>query len=80
MVISLVLRQQFSLNLPGRTNDDKASAIHSILEYDLDGYTVVLHGPRLLLGDEYPCVVTVPWRRKRRVNMYPTTPYRVTPY
>jgi cytochrome c oxidase subunit 1 len=29
--------QQFSLNLPGRTNDDKASAIRSILEYDLDG-------------------------------------------
>lgn len=29
--------QQFSLNLPGRTNDDKASAIRSVLEYDLDG-------------------------------------------
>jgi hypothetical protein len=29
--------QQFSLNLPGRTNDDKASAIRSIMEYDLDG-------------------------------------------
>jgi hypothetical protein len=44
------------------------------------GYTVVVHGPRLLLGDEYRRVVTVRERRKRRVNVHQTTPYRVTPY
>jgi hypothetical protein len=36
--------------------------------------------PRLSLGDEYPCVVTVRWLRKRRVNVYHTTPCRVAPY
>jgi hypothetical protein len=44
------------------------------------GYTVVVHGPRLLLGDEYPRVVTVRERRKWRVNVHRTTPYRVIPY